>query len=438
MRIAVLGAGYVGVVTAACFASRGHCVVLIEKEDAKVRELEDGRVPFHEPGLARLLGELGKAAAPPLTFTKDRTAVRKAQFIFVCVGTPAGANGDPDLSALYGAVDGIAGLVSKTAVIAIKSTVPPGTTANLRRRLNGGYLAANPEFLREGNAIADCLQPERIVIGVDDAHCRTRLEELYADTGRPIITMSSHSAALVKYATNAMLALRICFANELADLAAAAGADIEDVTAGLGLDRRIGPQYLRPGLGYGGSCLPKDVSALIRQGVRLDAPQTILAAAEAVNARRRDWPLSTLAERLNPGATVAIWGLAFKPGTDDCRNSVALSLVPALIRQGVRVAVHDQHATGLFQRRFGDRLRYASHPLDAVEGTDALAVLTEDPAFQQIPLDEVRRRMAGNLVVDGWRLWPRERMTDLGFEYVRIGDRRDRPAGLQSELAATG
>lgn len=435
MRIAVLGAGYVGVVTAACFARRGHHVVVIEKDAGKVRELQAGRAPFYEPGLEEMLAGFRSSQAQPLRFTADPTAARDAQFVFICVGTPAGEDGDADLNALYGAVEGIAGLVGDATVIAIKSTVPPGTTENLRRRLSGHSVAANPEFLREGNAITDCLEPDRIVIGADDEHGWRRLEALYRDTGRPIVRMSSQSAELVKYATNAMLAVRISFANELADLAAAAGADIADVTSGLGMDGRIGPRYLRPGLGYGGSCLPKDVSALVRQGERLQAPQTVLAAVQAVNARRRLWPGAVLAERLRLGANVAIWGTAFKPGTDDCRNAAALNLIPALIRRGARIAVHDRHAKGPIRDQFGDRLRYAGHPLDAVEGADALAVLTEDPAFQQVSLADVRRRMAGNLVVDGWSLWPRDRMTELGFEYVCIAHEHPRVRSLAGTRA---
>ena len=420
MKIGVVGAGYVGLVTAACFARDSHEVVCMDTDAKKIVGLESGILPFFEVGLARLI----QRAGDNLRFTLDHKALSDADVVFLCVGTPQNPDGSADLGHIYEAADRVAAVIRKDAVIAIKSTVPPGTAKAVRDRLRTCYVASNPEFLREGSAVSDCQDPDRIVIGTDDAPSALRLTALYRDWSDQVICMTTHSAELVKYGTNGMLAVRISLMNELADLAGAVGADIKSVEKGIGSDRRIGPEFLEAGIGYGGSCFPKDLQVLMALGREMKEPQTILAAAEEVNQRRQLWPYLRMLYSLPFlwGRQVAIWGLSFKPGTDDIRNAASVPVIKELLLMGASVAVYDPLVEAPIHEEFGEQIRYCENPIDAARDASALAVLTKDEEFIHVSLDRLREVMADPaLVVDGRNIWHPDEMRQRGFQHICVG-----------------
>lgn len=425
--IAIAGAGYVGLTSAACFCEMGHRVRLVEVNPERLAALQAGECPIYEPGLEDLLRRhLGKSLH--VTGRLDE-AIAGAQALFVCVGTPPRASGAPDLGALKGLLKDLRALPNlHQTVVVLKSTLPPGTNRMVFEFLHQKVpVVSNPEFLREGTAIHDFFHPDRLVVGSPDEAAALLVAGLYVGVDAPLMVTGWEEAELVKYGTNAFLAMKISYANEMAALCDALGADGLDVLEGVGLDQRIGGQFLRPGPGYGGSCLPKDLKALAwaarKAGVRLD----LLSASERANARQRDRLFARLVAGLGGlwGRTVAVWGLSFKAGTDDLRSSASLVLVPRLLEAGAKVRVHDPEALAGFSRLFpGEQwpeLRLCSDHWEALDGADGLLILTEWDLYRQAPLVLIRKHMAGRLVVDGRNLLDYEQAAAMGLRYQGVG-----------------
>jgi UDPglucose 6-dehydrogenase len=431
-HIAIAGAGYVGLTSAACFCKMGHQVRLVEIDPTRLTELQSGQCPIYEPGLPELLAaHLGKG----LQITDQLTeAIRGATALFVCVGTPPTEGGKPDLRALTGLLTEAARVpaIDRTIVV-LKSTVPPGTN-RLAHDLLGKrvQVVSNPEFLREGTAIADFFQPDRVIVGSPDEEAALKIAGLYLGVDAPLLVTGWEEAELIKYATNAFLAVKISFANEVAAICDQLGTEAPDVLKGLGLDHRVGPHFLRPGPGYGGSCLPKDVQALLytaqHSGVGLD----LIPAAERANARQRDRLLTKLRDHLGElhGKRVAVWGLTFKAGTDDLRGSAAVDLVPRLLTNGAAVRVYDPVGMPNFARLFPPEewpgLALCDDPWSALQGADALLILTEWDIFAHASPLQIRRRMTGRLVVDGRNLLDPEQSARTGLIYQGVGRGRRR------------
>lgn len=432
--IAIAGAGYVGLTSAACFCEMGHQVRLVEVDPERLAALQAGECPIYEPGLDDLLRRhLGRNLH--VTGRLDEAAAG-AQALFVCVGTPPRASGAPDLGALKRLLKDLRTLPNlHQTVVVLKSTVPPGTNRMVFEYLGQRVpVVSNPEFLREGTAIHDFFHPDRVVVGSPDEAAALLVAGLYVGVDAPLMVTGWEEAELVKYGTNAFLAMKISYANEMAALCDALGADALDVLEGVGLDHRIGGQFLRPGPGYGGSCLPKDLKALAwaarKGGVRLD----LLPASERANARQRERLYAKLANGLGGlrDKTVAVWGLAFKAGTDDLRSAASLELVPRLLQAGARVRVHDPEALAGFGRHFpGDQwpdLRLCSDHWEALEGADALLILTEWELYRRAPLVLMRRHLSGRVVVDGRNLLDPEEAAAMGLRYQGVGRGRKRRA----------
>ena len=421
------GAGYVGLTTAACLCELGHEVTLLEIDPQRLATLMRGECPIYEPGLDALLKRhLGGG----LKVTGDLAqALSGTEILICCVGTPPSATGSPDLSSLWRLLADLRRQRQPLTVV-LKSTVPPGTNRRAQRRLGARFaVVSNPEFLREGTAIHDFFHPDRIVIGAASPTAAEQVAALYRGIDAPLLLTGWEEAELIKYASNAFLAVKLSFANEVAALADSLGADGLTVLRGVGLDRRIGPHFLAPGPGYGGSCLPKDLAALRwtarRRRVRLD----LLPAAQRANRRQRERVLA----KLGPveGRQIAVWGLAFKAGTDDVRESPALEVIPALLARGARVTAHDPAARHTFAAALAavsgglpGRLRLVDDPWGALHGADALLVLTEWPEYAAASPEEIRTALAGDLVVDGRNLFDPEAMAAAGLRYRGIG--RDR------------
>ncbi len=431
MRIAVIGTGYVGLVTGACFADSGNTVMCVDVDADKIARLKQGEIPIYEPGLSELV--LRNAELGQLAFTTDfAAAVPEAQMVYLAVGTPSTADGSADLSYLMLAVDSIAPLLSNGAIVITKSTVPVGTCAQIEALLTKRTdrkidVASNPEFLKEGAAIDDFLKPDRVVVGVRRAEVGEVLRELYAPflrTENPFLVMSPESAELTKYVANAMLSTKISFINEMANICQRLGADINDVRRGIGHDSRIGFAFLFPGVGYGGSCFPKDVRALAATATQHGVEPRILHVVDEVNTRQKEVIWERIAEYFGQklkGRTIAVWGLAFKPRTDDIREAPALVLIDRLLAAGCGVRVHDPEAMDNVRRIYQDRLTYFSRPLDALEGADALAIMTEWSEFRRPDLAAMRRSMTSPVVFDGRNLYEPSRMRQAGFTYHSIG-----------------
>ena len=441
MELCVVGAGYVGLVVAGCLADLGHVVRCVERDPARLRALRDHRLPLFEPGLDDIVSRSTEAGR--LTFTDDLAAsAGGAAIAFVAVGTPSGPDGEPDLGAVHEVTATLGQHLPKDALVVMKSTVPVGTADAIRASLHeqghtGIDVVSNPEFLAEGSAVDDFTQPDRIVLGYARAQSGARMERLYAPfvrTGRPVLHMDNRSAEMAKYAANAALAARVSLMNELAHLCESVGADIERVRLVVGSDERIGSRYLFPGAGFGGSCFPKDLLALERLGDREALELALIPAVRAVNARQKRRLFDKLVE-LVPGGlsgrTIAVWGLAYKAGTDDVRQAPALTLVEALLDAGAEVVAYDPKATEAARARLGDRVRYAASPLDAARGADALAVVTEWQEFRSPDWSQLARTMRGRIVVDGRNLYEPAELVRAGFAYAGIG----RPARSPGESA---
>jgi len=431
MKITMIGAGYVGLVTGTCFAESGNTVTCVDIDESKVERLRAGEIPIYEPGLSELI--LKNAADNRLSFTTDiENAVSDADLVFLAVGTPQADNGAANLSYLFSAVESLAKHLNDNAIVVVKSTVPVGTNAAVRqslKELTGREcdVASNPEFLKEGAAIDDFTTPDRVVIGVRSDRASSILGELYApflDKDRPILAMSPESAELTKYVANALLATKISFINEMANLSEAMSADINDVRRGIGYDQRIGFSFLAPGVGYGGSCFPKDVRALSNMASELSQQPLILEAVDEANRRQQQVLTDKVEEHFGDAlevAVVAMWGLAFKPRTDDIREAPALVMIDRLLKRGVKLRVFDPVAQENIRKIYGDALTYCDSPLDTLQGANALAINTEWPEFKEIQPGEIRKAMESPLVFDGRNLLEPEEMRRNGFTYYSIG-----------------
>lgn len=442
MRIAMIGTGYVGLVTGTCFAESGNDVVCVDIDQAKIDGLRQGKLPIFEPGLKELV--LRNYENGQLTFTTDLAgAVANHRIIYLAVGTPPAEDGSADLSALQKVVEQIAPHLTDDAVVVTKSTVPVGTNRWIFDRLQSLLgrkvdVASNPEFLKEGAAIDDFMKPDRVVVGVRDASVGELLKELYQPflrTDNPFLVMSPESAELTKYVANALLSTKISFINEMANLCEAMGGDINDVRRGIGHDQRIGFSFLFPGVGYGGSCFPKDVRALSSMGRQLGLGTRILDAVDEVNSLQKRVLVQKIGDHYGDslaGKRFAVWGLAFKPRTDDIREAPALTLLDFLIERGVTVQVHDPEASRHIREIYGNKLIYCEAAMDALNGADALAINTEWKVYQNPDFEEMRTRMSDHVIFDGRNLYDPERMLRNGFTYHSIGRSSVRTANREA------
>ena len=442
MRLTIVGTGYVGLVTGTCFANTGNDVVCLDLDESKIEQLRLGKSPIYEPGLEDLITHNLKSGR--LSFTTDReSAYDRAEAIFICVGTPSDAEGRADLKYVFGAARDIAAALERRPatkpgelmpVVITKSTVPVGTNAKVRALIESitdrpFAMASNPEFLKEGDALRDFYKPDRVVVGIDNrevGHALRELYEPYVRQGNPIFIMDIPSAEMVKYASNAMLATKISFINEIANLCEAYGAEIEEVRRGMCSDKRIGNQFLYPGLGYGGSCFPKDVLACISMGMDVDSPTHLLSAVHEVNQHQRNTFFGKIKGHFDgelAGKRFALWGLSFKPRTDDVREAPALTLAGWLTDAGAEVVAYDPVAMDTARVELGDTVTYAEHPMEALDGADALIISTEWSEFQNPEFDEMKERLGAPVVFDGRNCYRPETMAEHGFTYYSIGRR---------------
>jgi UDPglucose 6-dehydrogenase len=433
MNIAVVGVGYVGLVSGTCFAESGNEVICVDVDRNRIEQLNEGRIPIYEPGLEELVRRNVKEHR--LSFTTDLTgALSQSMVSFIAVGTPMSKSGAADLSGVFKAAESVAKEAAGYHIIVIKSTVPVGTNDRVREIVASGGnhridVCSVPEFLKEGSAVEDFMRPDRVVIGSTSEQATAILREIHAPfvrTDNPILVMHPRSAELTKYASNAMLALRISFINQMANLCEAVGAEINDVRRGMGSDRRIGSQFLFPGVGYGGSCFPKDVQALIHSAADHRLEFTILKAADEVN----DLQKRLMAERVKQhfgndlkGRTFAIWGLAFKPRTDDMREAPSLVAIEELIAAGARINAHDPEALENARRIFGDRVSYHRTNYEALAGADALIILTEWNEFRHPNFQRIKAELKQPVIFDGRNLYDPALMKALEFTYYSIGRR---------------
>ncbi len=431
MKIAVIGTGYVGLVTGACFADSGNDVTCVDIDHDKIARLNRGEIPIYEPGLEEMVRD--NQAAERLRFSTDLAGtVANAEIVYLAVGTPQGDDGAAEMSALWSVVDNIAPHLKPDAIVVTKSTVPVGTCSKICARLKEHTgrdcdVASNPEFLKEGSAIEDFIKPDRVVVGVRREEVGDMLHELYKPfmrTEKPFLIMSPESAELTKYVANALLSTKISFINEMANLCERMSADINDVRRGIGHDSRIGFAFLFPGVGYGGSCFPKDVRALVRMAEDHGIEPQMMRAVDSVNEHQKQIVIEKITGHFRgalTGKTIAIWGLAFKPRTDDIREAPALVLIDWLLAKGANVRVHDPEAMENVRRQYGEKLTYCAKPMLAIEGADALAIMTEWGDYQRPEFKEMFRRMKSPVIFDGRNLYEPWAMERLGFVYHSIG-----------------
>jgi len=430
MNLSIIGTGYVGLVAGTCFADSGNNVVCVDIDPRKIASLEAGILPIYEPGLEELVKR--NVREKRLTFTTNlRAAVAKSQVVFIAVGTPEGETGDADLQYVLKAAHQIGEAITGYTVIVDKSTVPVGTADKVVAAVASATrqefdVVSNPEFLKEGAALDDFLRPDRVVIGTGSARARDVMAELYAPfvrTENPIIFMDTPSAELTKYAANAMLATRISFMNDIAALCERVGADVDSVRKGMGADSRIGYPFLFPGIGYGGSCFPKDVKALVAtardHGIEFD----LLRAVERTNERQKKTLVQRAVKHFGSlsGLTFGVWGLAFKPKTDDMREAPSIEVIEGLMGKGANVVAHDPVSEEAARRYFGDHVRFAKTPYDAIEGVDGLFLVTEWNEFRHPDFDRLKAVMKQPVIFDGRNLYDPAKMRDRGFSYYSIG-----------------
>jgi UDPglucose 6-dehydrogenase len=430
MDISIIGSGYVGLVTGACFADVGHNVICVDNDESKIKALQAGRIPIYEPGLEEIVHR--NVSAHRLHFSSSiREGVDKSQIIFIAVPTPPQPNGDVDLSFIEKVSREIADVLTDYRVIVDKSTVPVKTgerVAETIKRYNrhGAKfdVVSNPEFLREGCAIHDLMHPDRIVIGAQSQHAVDLMKKVYEPFMAPVLVTGINSAELIKHAANSFLALKISYINAISAICDASGADVEKVADGIGMDRRIGRQFLNAGIGYGGSCFPKDIAAFIQISEQLGVPFTLLKEVQRVNAVQKERFLKLIRDTLwvLREKKIAVWGLTFKPDTDDVRSSVAIELVDAMLREGAHVTVYDPK--GMEKARELKAVadaKFATSALEAVDGAEALVIATEWDEFANVDLTAVKKRMTTPIVFDGRNLLNPETMGELGFHYHSIG-----------------
>ncbi|WP_152052286.1 UDP-glucose dehydrogenase family protein [Tautonia marina] len=436
MKIAVIGTGYVGLVQGTCLADSGNDVVCVDKIEEKITGLQKGQIPIYEPGLSELVHRNYKDGRLKFT-TNLAEGIADAELIFIAVGTPQGDDGGANLGGVWAVGEEIARHLSdhnEPKTIVIKSTVPVGTNAELTRRMSlltdvPFHVASNPEFLKEGAAIEDFTKPDRVVIGVRKPEVAEKLHELYAPflrTDRPFLVMSPESAEMTKYVANCMLAVKISFINEMANLCEAYEADINDVRRGIGHDQRIGFHFLHPGVGYGGSCFPKDVRAMVHMARSKEMPSLMMEAVDLVNEAQKTVLPRKVTDYFGgteglKGKTIAVWGLAFKPKTDDIREAPALVLIDAMLAAGASVRAHDPEAMPNVKEIYGDRVTFCDRPYDCLNQADALAIVTEWNEFRNPDFEIMRRLLRTPVVFDGRNLYEPDRMIEQGFTYFGIG-----------------
>ena len=433
MNIAVVGTGYVGLVTGTCFAETGNEVICVDINAEKVERMRKGEVPIYEPHLDVLFER--NIQAGRLHFTTDLAeAVEPADIIFLALPTPPGEDGSADLSYVLGVAEELGRMITEYKVIVDKSTVPVGTAEKVTAAVAANAkvdfdVVSNPEFLREGYAVDDFLKPDRVVIGVGSTRAEevmTRLYQPFIRQGNPLIVMDERSAELTKYAANAFLATKITFMNEIANFCEKVGADVDKVRRGIGTDTRIGPRFLFPGIGYGGSCFPKDVQALHRSGREADHEFEILTSVMEVNEAQKTVLFDPIRKRFNgdlQGVRIGMWGLAFKPETDDIREAPALYMIEKLLEAGATVCAFDPEAMNNVKERLGDRIAFAEDPYTAIEGADALLICTEWQVFRTPDFDRMKRALNTPLIFDGRNLYDVDDMQKEGWEYTSIGRR---------------
>lgn len=441
MRIAMIGTGYVGLVTGTCLAESGNTVLCMDIDQRKIDVLNSGNVPIYEPGLEELIRRNREHGR--LSFTTDiALTVRQSDVIFIAVGTPPGQDGSADLKHVLGVASSIGVHMNGYKVIVNKSTVPVGTGDRVKaaiasRTKHRFDVVSNPEFLKEGAAIEDFMKPDRVVVGTDSARARETMQEIYAPflrTGKPLLAMDIRSAEMTKYASNAMLATKISFINEMATICGSLGADIDHVRRGMGYDKRIGFEFLFPGVGYGGSCFPKDVKALVQTAKEHDIEARVLRAVEEVNERqksaladavlahfRKKTGKGNKAAKQLAGRTIAVWGLSFKPRTDDMREAPSVVIINRLLRSGARIIAHDPVAMTEARKIFKNRITLADDGYEALRGADALAVVTEWNEFRVPDFKKIKRLMRAPVLFDGRNIYNQDELRKLGFTYYGIG-----------------
>lgn len=447
MRLTVVGTGYVGLVTGACLADTGNEVVGADKDAAKIDALRRCESPIFEPGLTELL--TANVRAGRLTFTTNTAlAIRHGEVIFIAVGTPPLGDGSPDLAAVNAVADAIADHIDSPRIVVIKSTVPVGTGDALAERINRRSehrvcVVNNPEFLKEGTAVDDFLKPDRVVIGAEEPLAAAVVKELhepFVRNQRPIYIMHRAAAEMTKYTANAYLSTRISFINQIANICDQLGIDVNEVRSGIGSDRRIGFHFLYPGPGYGGSCFPKDVQALVHVARRAGAEADLLDSVHQVNQRQREVLFQKITSRFGPslkGLCFAVWGVAFKPNTDDIREAPAVVLIEKLLEAGADVRAHDPQALPNLRSRLGDRVSCHESNYEALEGSDALAIVTEWNEFRSPGFDEMHRLLRQPIIFDGRNLYSLEAMRGREFEYYSIGRPAVKPAVGSTRKATT-
>ncbi|EPG68075.1 UDP-glucose dehydrogenase family protein [Leptospira wolffii] len=434
MKVCVIGSGYVGLVAGACFAEYGNHVICVDKDSKKIEDLKNGIIPIYEPGLSELV--LGNRKENRLEFTTSlQEGVEKSDLIFIAVGTPTSHDGSADLTAVYAVAEQVGKAINGYKVIVDKSTVPVGTAAAVKEIISKQTkhefdVVSNPEFLKEGAAIDDFMRPERVVIGADSERAGELVAQLYAPfvlNGNPIIRMGTVSAELTKYACNAFLATKISFANEIANLCESVGADYEDVRKGMGTDSRIGRQFLYAGIGYGGSCFPKDVRALIRTSEKFSTPLRIIQEVEAVNEDQKTRLFTKIEGFFGKGGVkgknIAVWGLAFKPGTDDMREAPSIPLLLKLHEEGAKIKAFDPVAKETSEVYFKGKVEYAKDAYDALQDADALLLLTEWREFREPDFNRIKKLMKGKVIFDGRNQYRSDLLQKEGFQYFSIGKR---------------
>jgi UDPglucose 6-dehydrogenase len=429
MNIAVIGTGYVGLVTGSVFADMGNDVICVDKEPKRIKQLSTGKVPFYEPGLEEVVKR--NVDEGRLSFTTDLpTSIKESDVIFIAVGTPSKENGEADLSQVEEAAEGIGRAMDGYKVVVNKSTVPVGTgnlVKNIIDRVKKEEVkfdvVSNPEFLREGSAIHDTLSPDRVVIGAPNRQVALKLLELYSSLGCPMLITDVESAELIKYASNAFLAMKISFANAIADICERTGADVVHVINGMGYDHRIGRHHLQPGLGYGGSCFPKDVDSLIHTSRKFGYSFRLLESVAEINRERTQRFVNRMETVLKSleNKTFAILGLAFKPDTDDMREAKSIEIIQYLLKKKAKIRAYDPAAMNNARKIFGKKIYYAKNAYDAAKNADALVLLTEWREFKLVNLEKLRDSMKDAIVFDGRNLYDPERKRRLGFRYYGIG-----------------
>lgn len=431
MNIAVIGTGYVGLVTGTCLAETGNNVICVDINAEKVKKMQEGVVPIYEPHLDLIFHRNIKAGR--LSFTTDlKGAIDKSLIIFLALPTPPGEDGSADLSYILGVADDLGKMIKDYKVIVDKSTVPVGTAEKVSKAISKNAkvkfdVVSNPEFLREGFAVDDFLKPDRVVIGTSSEKAKKVMEELYKPyvrSGNPIIFMDEKSAELTKYAANAFLATKITFMNEIANLCEKVGADVDMVRSGIGSDDRIGKRFLFPGIGYGGSCFPKDVQALAKSADDADYDFKLLDAVMNVNEKQKTALLPKIRSHFKnnlKGKKIAVWGLAFKPDTDDIREAPALYNIDELIKEGALVSAYDPEAMNNVKKILGDKITFAADHYDALKDADALLVCTEWSLFRTPDFDKMKKLMKGKVIFDGRNLYGLSQMEEIGFKYFSIG-----------------